>query len=186
MRWLTLRNVGIAGAVIGLFALVAKPLGIWFEPAPVATIDSPAMHGQVGRCFVARGSLDPKTIWRPLWLIRGEAGKRWREIGRVDTAQTTWAGRICLDGEPGAEHRLALVVADASLDAEFSRLVHPDEETEREIPEWLKPKKCGDQGGCGRPHCCPPLPEGATLVTAVDVTGPGRPYWRFTEGRSSY
>jgi hypothetical protein len=81
---------------------------------------------------------------------------------------------------------LALVVADGSLDAEFSRLVHPDEETEEEIPEWLNVKKCGDQGGCRRRHCCRPLPEGATVVAVVDVTGPGQPYGRSFLGRSSY
>ena len=177
VRLPTLRTVGIAGAVVGAIALVAKPAWDWLSPTPIATIDSPRTDATVPSCFVTRGRVVPGTITRPLWLIQAADHGRWREIGRVDTAQATWGSRVCLGGEPGKRYRLALVLADRELDAEFRRLVHA-EEPEEEIPEWLKKTNYPEQQG-GRGHSFRALPHGATPLSVVDVKLPGEPFYSF-------
>jgi hypothetical protein len=172
-RLLTLRTMGIAGAVVGAIALVARPAWDWLSPTPIATIDSPRTDARVQGCFVTRGHVVPGTIARPLWLIQAADHGRWHEIGRVDTAQATWGSRVCLGGEPGKRYRLALVLADRELDAEFSRLVHAAQ-PEEEIPEWLKETKYPEQQG-GRGCSFPALPHGATPLSVVDVRLPGVP-----------
>jgi len=171
--------MGIAGAVVGAIALVAKPAWDWLSPAPIATIDSPRTGARVQGCFVTRGRVVPGTIMRPLWLIQAADHERWHEIGRVDTAQATWGSRVCLGGEPGKRYRLALVLADRDLDAAFSRLVHT-EDPEEEIPEWLKGGKYPEQQG-GRGHSFRALPDGATPLSVVDVRLPGAPFYSFRQ-----
>jgi hypothetical protein len=165
MRRPTLREVGIAGAVVGLAAL-ALPMflkSLWQEP--VATIDSPEMDASVPRCFVARGRVDPATIRRPLWLMKSDAGGRWREVGRVYPPPGTWGSRVCADRDT-AKVRLALVLADDELDAKLSG--PPVPEPEPEIPDWLSGRCSQDQGGCGRNrHAFVSLPAGATPVAPV-------------------
>lgn len=169
IRRFTLRNGGIAGAVIGLVALVVPLLWSSFRRAPVATIDSPAPDAQVPRCFVAKGHVDPSTIRRPLWLIKAEAGGGWREVGRVYPPPGTWASRVCADGGDVTRVRLSLVLADDALDAKLNG--PPAQEPEDEIPQWLR-GGCGQQGGCGRRHRSYGLPEGATLVASLTVRVP--------------
>jgi hypothetical protein len=171
IRRFTLRNVGIAGVVIGAIALVLPLFWRSFQRAPVATIDSPAPDAHVPRCFVAKGRVDPSTIRRPLWLIKGEAGGGWREVGRVYPPPGTWASRVCADGGDVTRVRLSLVLADDALDAKLNG--PPAQEPEDEIPEWLR-GGCytQQQGGCERRHRSYGLPAGATPVASVIVRVP--------------
>jgi hypothetical protein len=165
IRLPTLRTVGIAGAAAGLLGLVTPFLVR--SPPPFATIDTPAADTPVGRCFVAKGRVDPVTIRQPLWLLKAEPGDRWREVGRVYPPPGTWGSRVCV-GRDSSAVRLALVLADDELDARLAG--PPQEEPEAEFPDWLKPGcHTQQQGGCGRRHGFPGLPAGATLVAAVSV-----------------
>ena len=162
---LTLRTMGIAGAVVGAVALVVPMFWSSLCPEPFATIDSPTAEAWVPRCFTVRGRVDPGTIRKPLWLMKGERGAGWREVGRVYPPPGTWGSRVCASRDVSEVH-LALVLADDALDAKLSRTV---EEPEQQIPDWLNPR-CPwreQQGPCGRWHGFPPLPTGATPVASV-------------------
>lgn len=174
IRLLTLGRGGIAGAVggavLGVVGLVVPVFWRSLQAAPVATIDSPAQDAHVPRCFVARGTVDPSTIRRPLWLIKQDAGEHWREVGRVYPPPGTWGSRVCASSNDVTEVRLALVLADDALDAKLSGPPVPEPETE--IPLWLK--RCPeDQGGCERRRgFSSSWPEGATAVASVTVSLP--------------
>ena len=167
MRWPTLRALGIAGAVAGAAALAAPFASRSFWPAPIATIDAPAEGARLSGCFVARGTVAPSTIWRPLWLVGSEDGGRWEPLMRIDPSPGTWERKVCMSGPTGARHRLALVTAARALDAELQRRAQgvPDE-----IPEWLMSHHAAEQqGGRGRRRAGPGLPAGATPLAAVEV-----------------
>jgi hypothetical protein len=169
IRLPTLRTLGIVGALAGVIGLVAPPIWKSFQSEPVATIDAPTTDSTVARCFVAKGRVVPSSIRRPLWLIKTEAGDRWREVGRIYPPPGTWASRVCVSGRAARTVRLALVLADDRLDAAFSRIV-PEPEKEEEIPEWLKRgANMEQQGGRGRRHGFASLSAGAALVAFVDV-----------------
>ena len=165
IRLPTLRTVGIAGAAAGIIGLVV-PFLIRSGP-PFATIDSPSPKVPVGRCFIAKGRVDPATIGRPLWLLMAEPGEPWREVGRVYPPPGTWGSRVCV-GRDSASVRLALVLADDELDARLAG--PPGEEPEAEFPDWLRGGCAAQQqGGCGPRRRSPGLPAGATLVASVSV-----------------
>jgi hypothetical protein len=177
--------MGIAGGVAGAVALAVPMFWSSLWPEPFATIDSPSMDAFVPRCFVARGRVDPGTIRRPLWLMKGEAEGGWREVGRVYPPPGTWGSRVCASADRTSEVRLALVLADDALDEKLSG--PPVAEPDSEIPDWLsgRCRSTGQQGGCGRRHReFPSLPAGATPVApVVSVRVPGGhrdPYLSFT------
>src|SRR5580765_4020208 len=136
-RLMTLRTMGIAGAVAGAVALAVPMFWSSLCPEPFATIDSPTAETWVPRCFTVRGRVDPGTIRKPLWLMEGERGAGWREVGRVYPPRGTWGSRVCASRDVSEVH-LALVLADDALDAKLSR--PPVEEPEQQIPDWLNPR----------------------------------------------
>jgi hypothetical protein len=165
MRLPTLRQVGIAGAAIGLVALVAKPAWDWFWPAPIATIDAPDANTRVSSCFVAKGRVLPSTIWRPLWLIATDDRGQWRPEKKIDPSLGIWQHEIC---PGGSKTGVALILAADELDLELRR--KSESTPEDDLPDWLK--HYGEQqGGRGRRHRdgSDPLPTGARLVAFVQV-----------------
>jgi len=176
-RLLTLRTMGIAGAVVGTVALLVPMFWSWLCPEPFATIDSPTAETWVPRCFTVRGRVDPATIRKPLWLLKAEIDGGWREVGRVYPPPGTWGSRVCASRD-AYEVGLALVLADDALDAKLSGPAV--ERPERELPPWLSGKcfwRTDQQGPCGRRHGFPPLPAGATPVASpvtVNVVGNAR------------
>jgi hypothetical protein len=174
---LTLRTIGIAGAVVGVIALAVPMFWSSLCPEPFATIDSPTPEAWVPRCFTVRGRVDPGTIRKPLWLLKAEHGGGWREVGQVYPPPGTWGSRVCASRD-ASEVGLALVLADDALDAKLSG--PREKEPEPEIPYWLSGKcvwRTDQQGPCGRWHGFPPLPAGATpvaFVVTVNVAGTAR------------
>ncbi len=169
IRLPALGTLGIVGAVAGVIGLVAPLIWKSFQSEPVAAIEAPAADTTVARCFVAKGSVVPSSIKRPLWLLKAEDAHRWREVGRIYPPPGTWASRVCVSGDGVRKVRLALVLADDQLDAALSRLI-PEKQEEEEIPDWLKRHAVGEPRG--RRHGFAPLPAGAALVTSVDVRLP--------------
>jgi hypothetical protein len=170
---LTLRRVGIAGAVAGAVALVAPfapDTWSWFWPDPMATIDVPGPVESRAGCFVMSGRLDPRTFWRrPLWLIRAQGGEGWQPVTRIVPWIETWQYPVCLHGRTGGYNRFALVVADAERNDAFRRqLAGPAEEP---IPAWLSRRDTGEQGGGCPGHRLgfAAIPEGARLVALAQV-----------------
>ena len=170
---LTLRRVGIAGAVAGAVALVAPfapAAWSWFWPDPMATIEVPGSVESRAGCFVMSGRLDPRTFWRrPLWLIAAQSGEGWHPVTRIVPWIETWQHPVCVHGRTGGYNRFALVVADEERNDAFARqLAEPDEAP---IPEWLSRRNTGEQvSGCpGRRHGFDAIPEGARLVALAQV-----------------
>jgi hypothetical protein len=166
---LTLRRVGIAGAIAGVVALAAPfapAAWKWFWPDPMATIDMPQTDTTRTGCFVIGGRLDPTTFWRrPLWLIAAREGHGWRPLTRILPTEE-WRSRACVHGQTGDRNQFALVVADSERDEAFARArIEPDEE----IPDWLKPRSYTDKCCPGRRLGFEPFPSGATMVDSVQV-----------------
>ncbi len=164
----TLRTVGIAGLVIGAVGLVAPFAWKSFWPDPIGSIDAPVGNASLAGCTIASGRVVPSSVWRrPLWLIRADDGRGWRPLTRIDPWMGTWQHRTCVHGQTGDKNRLALVVADAERDQAFKRaLIEPDDR----LPGWLKARDTGEQGCPGRRRGFDRIPEGATLVSSVEVT----------------
>jgi hypothetical protein len=172
-RLLTLRRVGIVGAVAGAVALVAPfapAAWRWFWPDPVATIGWPEEGESLAGCFDIGGQLDPSTFWRRhLWLIADRDRDGWRPVRRIATWMPEWAYRTCVYGRTGDWNEFALVVADGEQDAAFARALA--EPVEEEIPDWLKRRNTGEQGGrCrGTYQGYNSIPTGASLVASVRI-----------------
>jgi hypothetical protein len=167
----TLGTLGIAGAAAGVICLIVPAVAKWFPSKPVATIEEPRADSTVARCFVAGGHVVPESIRRPLWLIKAEAGDGWREVGQIYVPPGTWGSRVCVNNPAAATVRLALILADDRLDTVLNRIVpEPRNQAAEEIPAWLKRHSdMGQQGGRGHRGGFVPLPDGATLVTSLDV-----------------
>jgi hypothetical protein len=171
LRALTLRRVGIAGAIAGVIALAAPfapAAWAWFWPDPMATIDSPKTDTSLHGCFVIRGRLDPTTFYRrPLWLITAREGRGWRPLTRIMPWANDWQSRVCVRGQTGDRNQFTLVVADDERDQAFARaLLEPPDE---EIPDWLKPRSYTDKCCPGRRLGFDPFPSGARMVDSVQV-----------------
>jgi hypothetical protein len=175
MRLPTLNTVGRVGLIVGVLALAAPLLWKKLWPTPKGTIDAPRAGTTLAGCYVAQGRVLPSTIWRPLWLISAESGRGWRPVAKLDPSYGTWQQRICAGDLTATHSRLALVVVDRSLDAEFERRnLHA--ENDDVIPEWLKPNHAAEQqGGRGRRHGrgFSPIPAGATPLASVEVVVAG-------------
>jgi len=170
----TLRQVGIAAAIVGAVALVAPFAWRSFWPAPIATIDEPDAYAWKAGCFVVKGRVLPSTIWKPLWLIEAWGGSGWRPVQRIDPLAGTWEAKTCVHGRTRGPFRLALVVVDRARDEAFREKLH-EPPPEDPIPDWLlKARDTGEQcGGRRRRHRAPrwfqPIPDGAALVAATAV-----------------
>ena len=168
----TLRQIGIAGAIIGVVALVGPFAWRSFWPMPIATIDEPDAHAWTRGCFVARGRVLPSTIWKPLWLIEAWGGSGWRPRQTIEPLAGTWESKTCVHGRTRGQFRLALVVVDRARDEAFRRkLAEPPPEDP--IPDWLKAhgpdEQCRGRGRYRAPRGFDPIPDGATLVASTSV-----------------
>jgi hypothetical protein len=115
----TLKTLGRAAWVVGAIAFAVPVVWRAFWPTPLGTIDGPLAGTAVAGCYVTKGRLVPSTIRRPLWLIGAEAGHDWRPLARIDPSHEAWQQKACVGGFTGTRNRLALVVVDSVLDANF-------------------------------------------------------------------
>jgi hypothetical protein len=154
-------------------ALAARSLAK-LTPAPVATIDEPAPNAAVvGLAQTIKGRVVHETIRAPLWLLMSEAGDAWQAEGQIATGSGAWQREVWLPGRKGTRYRLAVVAAEIPL---HNDLQHPKK---KEEPPWMRDSELAREASWRAAErwwtaplgdgTYPPLPEGARLVTSVDV-----------------
>jgi hypothetical protein len=134
---------------------------------------------------VLKGRVAHETIRAPIWLLSSRAGEAWRSEAPIATATGTWQHEVYLWGRKGTRVRLALVAAEIPLHNELKRqLEHrrdegppcarsPLEPVETFGPDGNRVEACYRRASLGDGRY-PPLPEGARLVTSIDVVTTGR------------
>jgi len=191
---LTRRQLGWAYLGVGVVVLAAWPLSklssalaarslAKLTPAPVATIDEPAPNAAVvGYDLNVKGRAVHETIRAPLWLLSSEAGQAWHPEGPIATGSGSWQRSLWLHGRKGTRYRLAVVAAEMPL---HNDLQHPKAEKE---PIWMRNWELAREAHMRAAErwrtaplgdgTYPPLPQGAHLVTSVDVvqSQPDPPY----------
>jgi hypothetical protein len=172
--------VGVGAAVLAAWPLsklssaLAERSAAKLTPAPVATIDEPAMGAAVASSeLTVKGRAVHETIRAPLWLLSSEAGGAWQAEGQIATGSGTWQRSVWLGGRKGTRHRLAVVAAEIPL---HNDLQHPKKQEE---PIWMRDRQLAWEARMAAARhwwtaplgdgTYPPLPEGARLVTSVDV-----------------
>src|SRR5262245_43985696 len=165
-------------------ALTARSVA-GLTPAPFATIDSPAPGAGIDAVAVLQGRVAHETIRAPIWLVSSRAGAAWRAEAPIATGTGTWEHKVYLWGRKGTQARLALIAAEIPLHNELKRQLErqrderpPCEPSPLEPVETFGPRgrwieECYRRASLGDGRY-PPLPEGARLVTSVDVVTTGR------------
>ena len=187
------RTLPLIAISVGLLLAVAWPLTRLasfliarsvtnLTPAPFATIDAPAPNAAVNDTIVLKGRVAHETIRAPLWLLSSRADKAWRPEAPIPTATGEWQREVYLWGRKGMQYRLAIIAAEIPLHNELKRQV--ERQRDEHSPCWLAPTEEGGGRGQAMQRCYreaplgdgryPPLPEGARLVTSVDVVTTGR------------
>ena len=182
---MTRRQLGWAYLGVGVVVLAAWPLSklssalaarslAKLTPAPVATIDEPAPNAAVvGYDLNVKGRAVHETIRAPLWLLSSEAGHAWHPEGPIATGSGAWQQRVWLTARKGTRYRFAVIAAEMPL---HNDLQHPQKTPE---PLWMRDRELAREANMAAAArrsttplgdgTYPPLPEGARLVTSVDV-----------------
>jgi hypothetical protein len=181
---LTRRQLSWAYLGVGVVVLAAWPLSklssalaarslAKLTPAPVATIDEPAANAAVESYLTIKGRAVHETIRAPLWLLSSEAGHAWHPEGPIATGSGAWEQHVWLGGREGTRYRFAVIAAEMPL---HNDLQHPKKTPE---PLWMRDSELAREANMAAAArrwttplgdgTYPPLPEGARLVTSVDV-----------------
>ena len=178
-RQLSWAYVGVAVVVLAAWplsklstALAGRSLAK-LTPAPVATIDEPAANAAVENYLTIKGRAVHETIRSPLWLLSSEAGDAWHPEGPIATGSGAWEQHVWLGGRKGTRYRFAVIAAEMTL--------HNDLQYPKKTPEplWMRDSELAREARWRAAErwwtaplgdsTYPPLPEGARLVTSVDV-----------------